>query len=588
MFHILLFLTLGIGIIISRLAWIQIIDTRQFSKHNVDLVARSVAQREQKLILSSGKGNIYDRNMTSLLGQREILTVIIFPFSKESFQKETVEKLSQILYLSKQELAKQLEVVTAPTTIMNGDHPLEITEQQQNQIKELNIPGIIATNYTYRDQKEMLAKHLVGYTSYITSQELEQYKSYMEQGFINQYSQIGRSGLERSFQELLMGVGESKIAYFVDNRQRPLNGLASKVQLPAEDHFYPLSIVTTIDKQLQLFAEEELQNNKVTDGSVVILDARDASILAMASAPDFNMNKIDPTQPDWNNKAIQVIEPGSIFKTVIAIAGLEEGVVDLDEEFVCTGDYGAYRFTCWDEHGEETFAEAYANSCNIVFGQVATRLGADKIEEYAEKLGLVGTIGWEGEFFKFQTPNQLFRQLSEEENSRVFVENTPRYDMGSILRTGIGQQDVKLSPLAAANLVVTILNNGRVTEPKVVDKVIYKNETDYFIFESHRSQPVGNSSTYAQMKEMMELVVEEGTGTRLKAASWTLAGKSGTAETSANKKLNHLWFIGYGPVENPRYAVAVSIKNQPSSPVAQQVFLGLMNRIANWEENRYN
>ncbi len=586
MFHVLLLLTMGVSVIISRLAWIQIIDTREFSKHDIDLVARSVAQREQKLILSTGKGNIFDRNMKSLLAQKEILTVIVFPFSKESFQKGSIEKISQILDLSASDLAKQLENIDGPTTIMRNGEPIEITKGQQEKIVNLNIPGIIATTYTYRDQEEMLAKHLIGYSSYITTKEIEQYKAYIEQGYMNQYSQIGRSGLQRSFQEILMGVGESKIAYFVDNKQRPLNGLASKVQLPKEDHFYPLSLATTIDYQLQTFAEEELKRNRVTDGSIVILDADDASILAMASAPDFNMNQINPTLPDWNNKAIQVIEPGSIFKTVIAIAGLEEGVVDLEEKFVCNGDYGAFKFSCWDEHGEETFAEAYANSCNIVFGEVAKRLGADKIEEYAEKLGVVGTIGWDGEFFKFQSEDRLFQQLSEEEENRVFVKSTPREDVGSILRTGIGQQDVKLSPLAAANLVVTILNNGKVAEPRIVEKVIYKNETDYFTFKAHRAQAFGNANTYQQLRTMMEQVVDEGTGQRLKGANWNLAGKSGTAETKGSKELNHLWFIGYGPVEEPRYAVAVAIKNQPSGPIAQQIFLGLMNRIADLEQEQ--
>jgi len=576
MFHILIFLTTLFLIVIGRLLDIQIINSRDFSSHHVDLVERSVQQRKQGFVLSTGRGNIYDRNLNSLLGQNQIKTVIVFPLSKQYLNGEEIDNLAKVLKLSSVNLYKQVNDLKNPTFIARNGKAIEITKQQQEQIENMQIPGVIATDYTTVEQNEMLGKHIVGYLAQAPKVVEKEYKAELEQGILRKDSSIGRSGLQLTFQSLLMGVGESKIAYFVDSSGKPLNGLGSKYQNNQNDSFFPLSLVTTIDKVIQKLAEKQLQKEKIKEGSVVVLDVENGDILAMASAPDFDINRIDPSSADSNNKAVQVIEPGSIFKTVIAIAGLEEGVVTPNETFYCDGALEQYHFTCHDEHGELTFAEGYAESCNIVFAEVAKRLGPEKIEEYASKLGVVGKVGWQGEFFN----NTEFQQIANEQLNRVFHEQTNQDDLGEVIRTAIGQQDVRLSPLAAANLVVTILNNGEVSEPRMVDKVIYKNGTDYFQFPLHQSKKLSASEdTFSIVQQLMKKVVDDGTGKILESAKWQLAGKSGTAETGNG--LYQQWFIGFGPYEHPKYALAVAVKNVSTTtdPLAKKVFLGVMDGL---------
>lgn len=579
MFLLLILFFLSWMVLLYRLLMIQIIDTRDFSSNHIDLIAKSIQQRKQEFILASGRGNIYDRNLQSLLERREIITVIAFPFAKYEINTNTKEALAKVLKLKEEDLIKQINRLKTPALISKNGKAIEISQAQQMEIEQLQIPGIVAAPYISQDANKILAKHAIGYMGQAPEEILEKYQDYMNRGILKQNSVIGRSGLELTFQEILMGIGESKIAYFVDNQGHPLKGLASANQ-KQEDNYYPLSLVTTIDKDIQQMAEKQLNKYKVKDGSIVILDVENADILAMASAPDFDLYNVDPNSTDWNNKAVQVIEPGSIFKTVIAIAGLEEGVVTPGEKFYYTNEFETYHFTYDNPNEEITFEDGYAKSENFVFAEIARRLGADKVEAYANKLGLVGTVGWAGDFFK----NDNFQQIGNEEPSRVFHSDTNKQDLGSVMRTAIGQQDVRISPLAAANLIVTVLNDGQVYQPRLVAKVIYKNGNDYYDFPVYTSgSKIGSKTTYKQLKSMMEKVVEEGTGQILKQAEWKLAGKSGTAET--NQNLNHQWFIGYGPVENPRYAVAVAVKDvKTNQPLAKHVFMGIMDDLAAWKK----
>ncbi len=579
MFHILIVIVIGWFVLFVRLLDIQILEVRDFSDRHIDLLTRSVEQREQEFILSSGRGNIFDRNMDSLLEQKEIKTIIVFPFSKDMINREKINQLAEDIDTNQDDLYQQIRDLDRPSYLKQGTKPIELTDQQEELVNQLAIPGIIAIPYTIQNYNEVLAKHVLGYLGQAPDVINTDYQKYVERGILKQDSLIGRSGLEMSFQELLMGIGESKIAYFVDNQGHPLNGLSSKYNLQ-KDSYYPLSLVTTIDKKIQQIAEEQFKKYGIKDGSVVVLNPDNSDILAMASVPDFDLLHLDPNSSDWNNKGVQVIAPGSTFKTLIAIAGLQEGIVSPNEQFYCSGVIPAYHFSCHTVHGDLTFAEGYADSCNIVFAEVAERLGPEKIEAYAEKLGLVGKIGWQGEFFN----NDSFSQIENEETNRVFHPDTNINDLGSIMRTAIGQQDVRISPLAAANLIVTILNNGIVHEPRLVSKVIYRNGTDYYDFPVHQTDSkVASSDTFQEIRALMEKVVKEGTGQLLKQAKWSIAGKTGTAET--NNDRNHQWFIGYGPTENPQYAIAIVVKNvKTSNPLAKKVFIGIMDGLAEMNE----
>ena len=159
---------------------------------------------------------------------------------------------------------------------------------------------------------------------------------------------------------------------------------------------------------------------------------------------------------------------------------------------------------------------------------------------------------------------------------------------GELARSGIGQQDVLVSPLQAANLMVTLLHGGRVLEPRLVSEIRYANGQRLAQLSPHEQiSPYGRISPQAAavLRRGMEAVVQSGTGRSLKTAVWRVAGKSGTAETGLPVNGNHQWFVGYGPVANPRYAVAVLAESRPSgsSSQAASLFGGVMETLAEWE-----
>ncbi len=227
-FHLLIFFILGWSLILSRLFVIQISHTRDFSSHHINLIDNSVQQRKQEFVLSLGRGNIYDRNLNSLIEQKEMQTVIAFPFIKDIIDRDKIQQLADIIDMKQEEVLKQIKELSNPSYIQEKGHPIEINNEQQRAIEELHILGIIATTYTLQDVQANSAKHVIGYLGQAPDVIKAMYQEYMDRGILKRSSLIGRSGLQMTFQELLMGIGESKIGYFVDNIGRPLNGLSYK------------------------------------------------------------------------------------------------------------------------------------------------------------------------------------------------------------------------------------------------------------------------------------------------------------------------------------------------------------------------
>ncbi|MEW9667274.1 peptidoglycan D,D-transpeptidase FtsI family protein [Ammoniphilus sp. 3BR4] len=569
--------------LIGRLLWIQAIDVHQFSKHNVNLVAEAVSQRKQGVTLHTGRGDIQDREGRPLTGS-EISGVAVFPLARGRLDEGKVSELAQLLHMRKDELQDLIENVKAPAFIRDSKGKIiSLSEEEEAKVGQLDLPGILALPVTERYQPDAVATQLIGYISQNPELIQKEYAEELRKGEITRKTLIGASGLERSFERFLQGVGPTSVSYFVDGHGNPLNGLQARL-IEQENHFYPLSLRTTLDRALQEKIEAWMNEEGIERGSIVVLDADSREVLAMASRPEFRPNQIQMDSGNWVNRAIKQTFPGSVFKTVVASAVLEEELVKPDEKFVCDGHYGKYGFSCWLEggHGEITFAEAYAQSCNIAFAQAALRLSPGDLEKYAAKLGLTEQVGWkQSPFFKMNS----FRQFNGEERGQVFAANTPKQDEGVIIQTAIGQRDVQITPLQAANMVASILDGGKKEEVRVVKEIRYKTGSLFHSFDSH-SIPGEQIDPYTayQLRQMMESVVNDGTGKYLQDATWKLAGKTGTAQTSNEN--NNQWFIGYGPVEQPKYVVAVVAEQEPKSGrnKVMPVFKKIMNELAKDEE----
>ncbi|RJE91414.1 penicillin-binding protein 2 [Paenibacillus sp. 1011MAR3C5] len=550
----------------------------------------AVVQRQRSLVLDTGRGDFLDRNGLPITGET-YMTVVLFPVRPDvRGSQEQLRKLSELLRIPKEELLHRWNGMTQPDFWREGtgkENPVRLTDNQANAIKSLGVEGVRVLPYRNRYLPQFDAKHLIGFTSQHPEWLMTAHERDIAQGRRKLTEQVGGSGLERSLDGLLHGIGETSVSYFIDGQNAPLHGLDLRVVQP-NNRYYPLKVVTTIDLAMQNEIEAYADAMGLQEGAIVVLDARNADIVAMVSRPKLKPGQFNSNDgTEWRNYALTAVEPGSIYKLVTAASALEYGVVNPKEKFHCDGHYGRYGLSCWKEggHGDLTFQEGLAQSCNIVFATIAERLEAEQMERTAEALGVMERVGWHSShgFGPFPQPLRL---LQEEEAGRLFASRGSGADGGVRVQSGIGQRDVRMTPLQAANLMVTLINGGRVMEPRIVSEVRYASGERMVELPARKLPVAGRSirtDTAMALLRGMEAVVDHGTGRSIRAGTWQLAGKSGTAETKKDgAALNHQWFAGYGPAAKPRYAVAVLAANRPigSAHQATKLFRGVMDIAA--------
>ncbi|MCG0314889.1 MAG: penicillin-binding protein 2 [Calditerricola sp.] len=552
------------AVLLGRLGWIQVWAQRSFSERGVDLVEASVRQRERVLVLDTGRGPIVDRQGRPLTG-RTVRALAYLPVARRALPDDAaVRRLAAILSADPERLARWFREAKGPVFWRDARGRLvALTARQERAVEAFGLPGLRVFSVSERYPEGGVARHVLGFLSQSPDLVRRLYEA-REREDGPQSPMVGAAGLERAFDPFLQGVGPTTIAYFTDARGNVLSGLGLRVRVP-DNPFYPLELVTTLDLPLQRALERVADRFPLRDGAIVVLDAKTAEVRAMVSRPTFDPRDPYSAGDAWRNRALMRTPPGSVFKIVVAAAALVEGVTTEEERFFCPGELGKYGFSCWKPggHGYLTMAEGFAQSCNIVFAELAKRLGGERMERYARALGVVGTVGWsEAPFFRFPR----LAQFPEEEAGQVYARPEDSADEGVLVQTAIGQRDVRLTPLSAANLVVTLLNGGTPAAVRVATELRYQTGTSFAAFAKQRLPEAPGISPYTayRLRKLMRGVVEEGTGKALAAHPWKLAGKSGTAQAVlGQRRVNHHWFVGFGPVQEPRYAVAVLVRGQP-------------------------
>ncbi|MFC4776535.1 peptidoglycan D,D-transpeptidase FtsI family protein [Paenibacillus sp. GCM10023252] len=605
-----------------RVGWLQLVPPHvpSHAQTPVDWKKASVAQRERRLVLDTGRGDFVDRNGKVITGVT-YHSLALFPSANERGSSEELKRLADLLGVREDKLREQLEGMIEPSFWMRegSSSPYRLNHEQKEQISRMHLAGIRVVPYRSRTSSEGSVLHMIGYVS--------QHPEWMRQHHARELAArsrrvddiIGGAGLEKSLDELLRGTGASSIAYYTDGRNRPLRGLDARISQP-HNPYYPLQVITTLDLELQRKIEEYAKQQGLAEGAIVVLDTRNADVLASISMPMLKPEDQPVGSSAWTNHALKAAVPGSVFKLVTEAAALETKAAREGESFNCEGEYGKYGLSCWKEggHGHLTLREGLAQSCNIVFAAIAERLSAGELQRTAQALGIGRRVGWatEGNYGPLRGPIRL---LEEEEGGRVFAtaadpagvaggggksavggeggansggksaggrERGAR-DGGLLAQSGIGQRDVLMSPLQAANLMVTLLHHGRVMQPRLVQEIRYANGQRMVKLAPQEAPAAGygriHSATAEALLRGMEAVVDHGTGRSIRQGTWALAGKSGTAEVlRAGAALDHQWFAGYGPAKSPRYAVAVLAENRSpdSSHQATQLFRGVMDLIA--------
>ncbi|PYE49555.1 cell division protein FtsI/penicillin-binding protein 2 [Paenibacillus barcinonensis] len=571
-------LTLIFAILALRLGWIQMAQVnRVMPGYQRTLREMSVLQRERGVMLDSGRGQFTDHYGRPLTGRLE-WGLVFFPGQhqldsnlkthkpKRQFK---LEQLASILNSRTDSLKAEWQQEQTPHFWTGGgSEPVLLNETQRLRIHELGIEGIEVYPVMARYAHKASGSQWLGY---LNEQATIAGQSGSHQDEVKQpYAmKSGAAGLERTLEPLLRGVGPTLVSRMVSGNGQVISEMQPRVIAPANQH-YPLMVETTIDARIQQAIEDLTQSSGMQEGAVVVLDTANADVRAMVSRPFYDPQHVDPKHSSsWGNRAIQGAVPGSIFKIVTAAAALENGVVSRNEQFHCEGKYGKYGLSCWKQHGhgELNLEQGFAESCNIVFAEIARRLHTEQLEQTADLLGLARTVGWQEQHIAGMP---VLKHFDHEESGRIRTEAVKSDDEGARIQTAIGQRDALVTPLQAANLMVTLLHDGQVTAPRLVQRIRYADGGTMLEMPLHASPSAAGQispTTAHQLLSWMHTVVRKGTGKSLQHARWHVAGKSGTAQVMhKGKPKNHQWFIGYGPIEDPKYAVAVLVQNvSPSS-----------------------
>lgn len=538
-----------IFLLLLRLVQLQLWQPEDFTSRHINLVEESVRQRSQEVSIDDGRGAILDRNGTPLTHEKKAV-LILFPFLQK--MDWPYEKVAAILGNGAEELFEAVKGAKEPV-LFGGRQPKELSLGQVQAINALEIPGVFAAERNIPFEK-VPASQLIGVLGENEGLAKERYPDKK----VPSRTVLGLSGLQKSFDEFLIGQGGTKLVFHVDGTGKPLDGSKASYT-KQENSLYPASLKLTIDLEIQQKAEELADRHGIKKGGLVLLDIGTNSILAMVSRPEPG-NKNPFSGNGLSNLMLKEQIIGSVFKTVIAAAAIDEGLAKPQRLFDCSRKINGEPDPVY-QYGLLDFEESFARSCNNAFAQLAKELQKSDpgtIEEYASKLSLNGGVGWEGNVFH----QAGFKQLPEEEKGRIFLDGQERKDPNYAALTGIGQKELRATPLAVANMMATIARDGSKEQVRAVSEIEYQDGSLMYTFQQNALEgPRLDVSTAKELQTMLRRVITDpnGTGRWFSRLPYEAAGKSGTAETgrfSESGQYHNKWFAGYFPYAKPRYALA--------------------------------
>lgn len=528
-------------IVTVKLFNIQAITGEQYS-------TRAALQQSRSCLVYRERGDILDRNGIRLTGRKTCWKAILQPYTLLN-NPSALGAVASIFEITPQYLSGELSKSSLP-------YLMDITTAQAKAISDSSLEGISVLDMRVRNDADTLAIHMLGY--------------------VDDKGEVGLAGIEKVYQETLEHGGGVYAGIITDAGDGFMSSFGYRIWNSMNRN--KLNVQLTLDYHLQSIVEKTM-DRMVDKGAVILLDILTGEILAIASRPDFDPSNINPSLTDSDeplfNRALGTYTPGSIFKMITAAAALEDGI-PADLSFDCPGyvDLGGTVMKCssFDEggHGNINMAQAFARSCNSYFIHLGLMLGRDKLLDMAEKFGLGGKTG-------------LFNQGIEEPAGLLpsFLGPASPAEIGNI---SIGQGEILISPVHAANMTSVIANGGILNQVSIVKGIV--NDKGELIRNTGQSswKRIISRETAAAMQGMMLLTVQSGTGkwADIKGHGGS-AGKTGSAETGwikDNRNILHAWFSGYFPIDAPRYSLCVFIEDGKSgSASAAPIFAEISAQI---------
>ena len=569
-------------LLLARLYYLQVIQGTEYR-----LLSENNRTRVQDILPS--RGRISDREGRILVNNFPAFDLDVVREDAKDLPLLTV-RLSRLLGLPVEEIQACLEASkTQPAFLpVRIRHDLERPELVALETHRYELAGAVIDIRPGRAYLNGgVAAHVIGHLGEISPEQLK-LKAYSDSRIGDL---IGRNGLEKEFERVLKGGRGWKVVE-ADASGRVLQVIRQIAPSPGGN------LILTLDARVQQAAEEALKDRA---GAIVALDPKTGGVLAMASSPVFNQKDFvrgvtreqwqtlvsDPLNPLENRAISGQYMPGSTFKIVMAVAGLEEGLITPQTAVFCNGGYpfGNRVFHCWKKegHGSVSLHRALVESCDVYFYDLGRRLGVDRIARYAKLLGLGETTGIE---------------LSNEKTGLVATRewkkqrfNVPWMD-GETLSVAIGQGFNQATPLQMARMLAAVVNGGTLYRPYLVMQVTDLENRVVASYEPkvERRLPFKPENLQFVVDALTGVVQEPGgTGRRAQLEGVIVGGKTGTAQvvpsslykgfSEANvpyQYRDHAWFLAFAPKEDPRIVVVAIAEHaghggSVAAPMARQV-----------------
>lgn len=496
-------------------------------------------QSTETIKLNNGRGIIYDRNNIPLTDTKKT-KVILVPKEALSGNFENISLIKEATRLTEEDIYKAVQEQLKSQII-----EIEIDYINNSKIKELKEKNIIVKDKIIRYSDNNLLTHLIGY--------------------VKPSENKGVSGIEKYMDDELKDSNENYISVFKSGSNN--GGLTylkgSMEHISSKENSKHLKL--TIDSKIQKTVED-IMDNEENPSAVIISDVQSGEILAMSSRPNFNQNEISSYNNSMNgelqNRALAVTyPPGSVFKLVVLYAALENNIIDKNYRYYCNGSIkigsSGEVLNCNNStaHGMETLEEAFANSCNCAFYDIAKRVGSEKIFDAIKTLHL---------------DEKIDIGIDEEKNSKLTKDI-------ALSNLAIGQSNIEFTPLQINQLTQLIANNGTYNQLYIYDSIINENKEILKNFKPNKSSEIISPYTITQIKEMMTSVSKIGTAKSLFDLDGGCGVKTGTAQSSLNgKAISHGWITGFYPEINPKYAITIIIegtekRNKSAIPIFKEI-----------------
>lgn len=523
------FLSLFMAGLCGQLGYLMIFRSEHYSTMADDL-------HERERTIKAARGEIVDRNGTVIASNRTVCTVSVVHNQVEE-PEAVIRMLSEELELPDAEVRKKVEKRSSREIIKTN-----VDKADGDRIRSHGFAGVkVDEDYKRYYPYDSLASRVLGFT-----------------GADNQ----GIIGLEVMYEKYLKG-RDGKILTLSDAKGVEVENAAEERLEPVAGNTLTVSLDVNIQKYAEQAAYQVMERKGARAVSVIVMNPQNGEIYAMVNAPEFHLNapfslaegdgaasgkeKQDLLNAMWRNRCINdTYEPGSTFKIITAAAGLEAGVVSLEDRFSCPGfrivEDRKIRCHKVGGHGGETFLQGAMNSCNPVFIDVGQRLGAERFYDYFQQFGLLGKTG-------IDLPGEAATIMHKKEN------------MGLVeLATVSFGQSFQITPIQLVTTASSIINGGNRITPHFAIKAESRDGSLVREFTYPVRENVVSEETSRTMRYILEQVVAEGSGKRAKVEGFRIGGKTATSEKLPRSRKKYISsFLGFAPADDPQVIALITI-----------------------------